>query len=92
MPLFWFYLTLKINSPAHDLGTRVEMQNHAIPINALAGQLLDRMINSRDAKYGFGTMTCSIYDTSWLSMVPKKEHRKITWFFFFKCFFYLLDK
>lgn len=48
--------------------------NHA---NALLRTLVDRY----SAKYGLGTMSPSVYDTAWVSMVSKSVNDQIEWVF-----------
>ncbi|PVH92483.1 hypothetical protein DM02DRAFT_575678 [Periconia macrospinosa] len=33
--------------------------------------LLDSLLGNHDSRYGFGAMTCSVYDTAWVSVVTK---------------------
>lgn len=40
-------------------------------LNTLASNLVERLASAHHPKYGFGSMTCAVYDTAWLSMVAK---------------------
>lgn len=57
----------------------------------LAHSLLDRMRDSIDPHYGLGTMTCSVYDTAWVSMIPKTDGHNTIWLFP-QAFNYVLEK
>lgn len=52
--------------------------------------LIRRLIDGHDPKYGVGSMTCSIYDTAWVSMVAKTKDGHTRWLFP-PSFQYLLD-
>ncbi|PWY69651.1 hypothetical protein BO94DRAFT_628480 [Aspergillus sclerotioniger CBS 115572] len=67
------------------------MQLEGNSVRQLARSLLERLVDAHDPRYGFGTMTCAIYDTAWLSMIPRTEQGLTEWLFP-KCFFFLLDK
>ena len=45
--------------------------NNGVEYVARARTLLSQLINDHDPKYGVGSMTCSVYDTAWVSMVCK---------------------
>ncbi|KAL4876598.1 hypothetical protein BJY04DRAFT_222930 [Aspergillus karnatakaensis] len=64
---------------------------HRNDVVKLAHNLLDRMKESLDPHYGLGTMTCSIYDTAWVSMISKTNENGTIWLFP-QSFTYLLDK
>ncbi len=55
-----------------------------------AGMLVRQLLNKQDPKYGVGSMTCSIYDTAWVSMVAKTTNGQTRWLFP-SSFQYLLD-
>lgn len=55
-----------------------------------AGALLNSLIDSYDQTYGFGSMTCSIYDTAWVAMVYRTVDGEKSWIFP-DTFRYLLD-
>lgn len=46
-----------------------------------ANELLCWIIERQDKDYGFGSMTCTIYDTAWVSMVSKRVEGKLQWLF-----------
>ncbi|KAK4694313.1 hypothetical protein P7C71_g3250, partial [Lecanoromycetidae sp. Uapishka_2] len=55
-----------------------------------AGMLVRQLIDEHDPKYGVGSMTCSIYDTAWVSMIAKTAEGQ-TRYLFPSCFEYLLN-
>jgi hypothetical protein len=55
-----------------------------------ASQLLDNALASYHSKYGTGSMTTTIYDTAWVSMISKKVDGNTEWLFP-KSLLYLLD-
>lgn len=52
--------------------------------------LVRQLIDAHDPGYGVGSMTCSIYDTAWVSMIAKTTEGK-TRYLFPSCFDYLLN-
>lgn len=52
--------------------------------------LVRQLINEHDPKFGVGSMTCSIYDTAWVSMITKSADGQTKWLFP-SCFHYLLE-
>ena len=52
--------------------------------------LIHQLINEHDPRFGVGSLTCSVYDTAWVSMVTKTTEGEIRWLFP-SCFAYLLD-
>ena len=50
-------------------------------VDALAKRLVNGLANSHDDHYGFGSMTCAIYDTAWVSMVSRPINGRKTWLF-----------
>jgi hypothetical protein len=48
---------------------------------AKASTLIRQLVNENDPKCGFGSMTCSIYDTAWVSMVAKTTNGQTRWLF-----------
>lgn len=48
---------------------------------ARASTLIDQLINEHDPKYGVGSLTCSVYDTAWVSMVIKNVNGQTRWLF-----------
>ncbi|RAL02627.1 terpene synthase family protein [Aspergillus ibericus CBS 121593] len=46
-----------------------------------ARSLIQRTIRSSHAKYGFGTLTCTVYDTAWVSLVTKSINGQEEWLF-----------
>lgn len=52
--------------------------------------LLRQLVDKHDPKYGVGSMTCSIYDTAWVSMIAKTTEGQ-TRYLFPSSFDYLLD-
>ena len=43
--------------------------------------LVRSLIDEHDPKFGVGSMTCSIYDTAWVSMVAKTSDGQTKWLF-----------
>ncbi|RHZ53907.1 uncharacterized protein CDV56_101521 [Aspergillus thermomutatus] len=66
------------------------MEFDTASVERLAGELLDRMLNAHDPHHGFASITCSIYDTAWLSIISKTENGVTQWLFP-ESFFFLLD-
>ncbi|KAL6722272.1 hypothetical protein ACLMJK_001379 [Lecanora helva] len=48
---------------------------------ARAAMLIRYLVKGCDPKYGMGSLTCSIYDTAWVSMVAKKVDGRMRWLF-----------
>ena len=46
-----------------------------------ANILVRQLIDEHDPKYGVGSMTCSIYDTAWVSLVTKTTDGHSKWLF-----------
>ena len=46
-----------------------------------AQELLAGMVRKYDQNYGFGHMSCTIYDTAWLAMVRRKSDSHTEWLF-----------
>ncbi|PWY80853.1 aphidicolan-16beta-ol synthase [Aspergillus sclerotioniger CBS 115572] len=46
-----------------------------------ARSLLEKTVRSSDEKYGFGTLTCTVYDTAWVSLVTKTIDGQKQWLF-----------
>lgn len=44
-----------------------------------ASELLCSMIESHDPCYGFGNMSCAVYDTAWVSMITKPVGADLQW-------------
>ena len=57
---------------------------------ATAKRLFDRMVTEFSHNNGIGSMTCSIYDTAWVSTVAKSNSTSTFWLFP-ECFNYILD-
>lgn len=57
----------------------------------MAKGLLDRMVADYSNNDGIGSMSCSIYDTAWVSIIAKSDGAKTSWLFP-ECFRYILDK
>lgn len=49
-------------------------------LQGLAFRLVNGLVSAHQAEYGFGSMTCAVYDTAWLSMVAKPAGSK-NWLF-----------
>ena len=60
------------------------------PLNAQAVSLIRRALDGFDDRYGFGSMSCALYDTAWVSLVTKAVDGEEQWLFP-ECFRYLLD-
>jgi hypothetical protein len=54
-----------------------------------AQALINRLHNGHDEKYGFGSMSCAIYDSAWVSQISKVEGGVRKWLFP-QCFLYIL--
>ena len=54
------------------------------------GDLLDGLLEDYDSSYGLGSMTCSVYDTSWVACVSKTVYSHTQWLFP-SSFTYLLE-
>ena len=54
-----------------------------------ASMLVRQLIDEHDPNFGVGSMTCSVYDTAWVSMVAKTSGGQTKWLFP-GCFHYLL--
>lgn len=65
----------------HQVDTRFDQKAH---------QLLCQLLDGYDETYGFGTMTCAVYDTAWVAMVTKVVDGQHQWCFPLS-FQYLLD-
>lgn len=46
-----------------------------------ANELLCWIVERHDQYHGFGSMTCAIYDTAWVSMVSKRVEGELQWLF-----------
>ena len=46
-----------------------------------ANELLCWIVERHDQYYGFGSMTCALYDTAWVSMVSKRVEGELQWLF-----------
>ena len=46
-----------------------------------AHMLIRQLVDEHDAKYGVGSMTCSIYDTAWVSMIAKSVEGTTRWLY-----------
>ena len=46
-----------------------------------AHMLVRQLVDEHDAKYGVGSMTCSVYDTAWVSMVAKSIDGQTQWLY-----------
>ncbi|RYP17316.1 hypothetical protein DL765_004607 [Monosporascus sp. GIB2] len=49
--------------------------------DAVARSLIQRAIGRFDEKYGFGSMSCAVYDTAWVSLVTKVVNGEKQWLF-----------
>ncbi|KAL9098665.1 MAG: hypothetical protein Q9163_005719 [Psora crenata] len=43
--------------------------------------LVRQLVDEHDPTYGVGSMTCSIYDTAWVAMIPKQTSGQTQWLF-----------
>lgn len=62
---------------------------HSNDINHKARELLKQTLWGYDDYYGFGHMSCAVYDTAWVSLITKEVDGKEQWLFP-ECFEYLL--
>lgn len=53
--------------------------------------LLQNAVDGYDDTFGFGSMSCAVYDTAWVSLVTKPLDGKRQWLFP-ECFNYLIDQ
>ncbi|KAI0009517.1 aphidicolan-16beta-ol synthase [Xylariaceae sp. FL0662B] len=68
-------------------GTGLDNANHLVKD---AKSLIQKIAFNTDDKYGFGTLTCTVYDTAWVALVTKPIDGKKRWLFP-ESFQYLLD-
>ena len=54
-----------------------------------AQSLVNRLHNGYDEKYGFGSMSCAIYDSAWVAQIIKIDDGVRKWVFP-QCFLYIL--
>ena len=54
-----------------------------------ARALLTHLTTESDQQYGFGSMSCALYDSAWVSRIQKQEENNKTWLFP-ECFQYVL--
>lgn len=59
-------------------------------IDAAARSLLQNAVDNYEQTFGFGSMSCSVYDSAWVSLLTKTIDGKRQWLFP-ECFHYLLD-
>ncbi|XXG97308.1 hypothetical protein Hte_003604 [Hypoxylon texense] len=59
-------------------------------LDSSAKSLIKHAILSYDNKYGFGSVSCAIYDTAWVSLIIKVVDGRRQWLFE-ECFDYILD-
>ena len=58
------------------------MDNHIeVNLDGLAYRLVDLMVNSYSPKYGMGSMSSTVYDTAWVSMISKSVKGSPQWLF-----------
>ncbi|PHH74104.1 hypothetical protein CDD82_5104 [Ophiocordyceps australis] len=57
------------------------MQLKSAAVGRLASKLLDRILASYHPDHGFASITPSIYDTAWISMVSKTQDGVTCWLF-----------
>ncbi|KAI1464316.1 uncharacterized protein F4812DRAFT_452953 [Daldinia caldariorum] len=50
-------------------------------LNILAKQLINELVERCHSRYGFSSMTCTVYDTAWVSMVSKPVEDTRVWLF-----------
>lgn len=55
-----------------------------------AHALIDQLVYGHDPVYGFGSMSCTIYDSAWVSMVSERPSNQHAWLFP-ECFRYVLS-
>lgn len=46
-----------------------------------AHMLVRQLVDEHDPQYGVGSMTCSVYDTAWVSMISKSADGSTKWLF-----------
>jgi hypothetical protein len=54
-----------------------------------AQSLINRLRSGYNQKYGFGSMSCAIYDSAWVAQISKAENGVHKWLFP-QCFLYIL--
>lgn len=76
---------------AHDRNLAPAMYFHdGADYPTRASMLVRQLVDEHDPKYGVGSMTCSIYDTAWVSMIAKTTEGQ-TRYLFPSSFDYLLN-
>nr|BAD29971.1 aphidicolan-16b-ol synthase [Neocamarosporium betae] len=60
------------------ISTRSEVQDGLI---AQARSLITRIVHNSDDVYGFGTLSCTVYDTAWVALVTKHVNGIKHWLF-----------
>ncbi|KAG8156333.1 hypothetical protein KVR01_013785 [Diaporthe batatas] len=66
-------------------------QKSTVSLDVMIRSTLNNAVGDYDDKLGFGSMSCSIYDTAWVSLVAKSISGKRRWLFP-QCFDYLLSQ
>ncbi|KAI1273003.1 hypothetical protein F5Y07DRAFT_277545 [Xylaria sp. FL0933] len=59
-------------------------------LQQLARSLISDLVRDHSGSYGGSSMTCSIYDTAWVSLLVKPENDEVGWLFP-SCFEFLLS-
>ncbi|KAM0170468.1 hypothetical protein ACHAPC_011173 [Botrytis cinerea] len=85
-------LALKVSLQLYHLklSAKDTMPKVDIDLDLQASKLLDKYIENYDDQYGAGSMTTTIYDTAWVSMITKTINGDREWLFL-SSFTHILD-
>lgn len=90
-------LRVDIHRQYHGTRTAPHLENGNVSdklnnedLDAAARLLLQNAVENCHPTFGIGSMSCSIYDTAWVSLLTKIVDGKPQWLFP-ECFLYLLD-
>lgn len=74
-------LILAIHAPNGGMLSKMTTTTTYQNLSTQAKALLQRVLGRRDPFYGFGGMSCTVYDTAWVSMVTEMSHGVKQWLF-----------
>lgn len=67
-------------APLTDISQLQKMSSESFNmLNIRAAKLLQTIIKDHDPYYGLGTLTCSVYDTAWVSMIKTPTEASPAW-------------
>lgn len=78
------------SSICHDVGIG-SITRDTKALDATMKSLLQSAVDDYDETFGFGSMSCAVYDTAWVSLVTKAVGENRQWLFP-ECFDYVLDQ